>query len=326
MITGLDHAVVLVRRHRGRRCGLPDAARPRAGMAGARKKASPRRFFSLANTSLELMSPVAEGEGADRVRSVLDAQGEGPCKSSVRNRGHRGGASPLRAARAFTVGDFRWRKSRSWHGTHDDMEAHPHGQGTRPAACGCSLCSGPSRLRHHLPRADAPIDALDHIVLATPDPERAAALYGARLGLDMKLGPDHRCLADALPVFQARWSCVRDHPQPSRLAGATARTSFTAFPGAWRMSRRRGCGFSRPGSRSRTCARAASPAPGSITVRTGTFGGADHRDPAGRTGGLGALEAPPANLQAAALIFLRFLANSAGFHAPHRLPRSLRSG
>ena len=35
--------------------------------------------------------------------------------------------------------------------------------------------------------ASATIDALDHLVISTPDPERSAALYGARLGLDMKL-------------------------------------------------------------------------------------------------------------------------------------------
>jgi catechol 2,3-dioxygenase-like lactoylglutathione lyase family enzyme len=35
--------------------------------------------------------------------------------------------------------------------------------------------------------ANAAISGLDHIVIATPNPERAAALYGARLGLEMKL-------------------------------------------------------------------------------------------------------------------------------------------
>ncbi|MDB5502599.1 MAG: hypothetical protein JWR89_2501, partial [Tardiphaga sp.] len=35
--------------------------------------------------------------------------------------------------------------------------------------------------------SDAPILGLDHVVIATQDPERAAALYGARLGLDMAL-------------------------------------------------------------------------------------------------------------------------------------------
>ena len=35
--------------------------------------------------------------------------------------------------------------------------------------------------------ASAPIIGLDHVVIATEEPERAAALYGARLGLDMTL-------------------------------------------------------------------------------------------------------------------------------------------
>lgn len=35
-------------------------------------------------------------------------------------------------------------------------------------------------------RSDAP-HALDHVVIHTPDPERAVALYGGRLGLDLRL-------------------------------------------------------------------------------------------------------------------------------------------
>jgi catechol 2,3-dioxygenase-like lactoylglutathione lyase family enzyme len=35
------------------------------------------------------------------------------------------------------------------------------------------------------------ITALDHVVVSTSDPERAAALYGARLGLDMALDRSH---------------------------------------------------------------------------------------------------------------------------------------
>ncbi len=37
----------------------------------------------------------------------------------------------------------------------------------------------------------ASITAMDHVVVATADPERAAALYGARLGLDMALDRSH---------------------------------------------------------------------------------------------------------------------------------------
>src|SRR5437762_11784230 len=37
----------------------------------------------------------------------------------------------------------------------------------------------------------AAISAMDHIVVSSADPERAAALYGARLGLDMALDRSH---------------------------------------------------------------------------------------------------------------------------------------
>lgn len=37
------------------------------------------------------------------------------------------------------------------------------------------------------PTSEAAVSGLDHIVIRTPDCERAAALYGARLGLDMRL-------------------------------------------------------------------------------------------------------------------------------------------
>jgi catechol 2,3-dioxygenase-like lactoylglutathione lyase family enzyme len=39
--------------------------------------------------------------------------------------------------------------------------------------------------------APASITAMDHVVISTGDPERAAALYGARLGLDMALDRSH---------------------------------------------------------------------------------------------------------------------------------------
>ncbi|WP_253705760.1 VOC family protein [Bradyrhizobium sp. WD16] len=42
--------------------------------------------------------------------------------------------------------------------------------------------------RPHSPAVTEPaVQGLDHVVVTSPDPERAAALYGARLGLDMRL-------------------------------------------------------------------------------------------------------------------------------------------
>src|SRR5262249_49696135 len=40
--------------------------------------------------------------------------------------------------------------------------------------------------------AAAPVIGLDHVVISTGDSERAAALYGARLGLDMALDRTHQ--------------------------------------------------------------------------------------------------------------------------------------
>src|SRR4029077_5843363 len=37
--------------------------------------------------------------------------------------------------------------------------------------------------------SDAPVLGLDHVVISTGDPQAAAALYGARLGLDLALDP-----------------------------------------------------------------------------------------------------------------------------------------
>jgi len=45
---------------------------------------------------------------------------------------------------------------------------------------------------HSAATAAAPILALDHVVVSSQDPERAAALYGARLGLDMALDRSHQ--------------------------------------------------------------------------------------------------------------------------------------
>jgi catechol 2,3-dioxygenase-like lactoylglutathione lyase family enzyme len=43
---------------------------------------------------------------------------------------------------------------------------------------------------------------LDHVVVRTPDPERAAALYGARLGLDMRLDRSNPAWGARLMFFR----------------------------------------------------------------------------------------------------------------------------
>lgn len=56
------------------------------------------------------------------------------------------------------------------------------------------------------PPTDASKGGLDHVVIRSSDPERAAALYGARLGLDMRL--DREVLGRRLLFFRCGDSIV----------------------------------------------------------------------------------------------------------------------
>ena len=53
--------------------------------------------------------------------------------------------------------------------------------------------------------APAAVEGLDHVVVRTPDPERAAALYGARLGLDMRLDRSTPAWGSRLMFFRCRF-------------------------------------------------------------------------------------------------------------------------
>lgn len=185
MILGLDHAVVLVRDIEAGVAGY-QALLGRAPVWRAQKEGVATAVFSLANTSLELMAPVAEGEGADRVRSVLDAQGEGLASlafavediDAARHRLARLGFSPSDVSDGESR-DLGSGRSMTWKRTRTDAKA------TGGVKMFFLQRAEPFALSPAT--ANATVDALDHIVLSTPDPERAAALYGARLGLDMKL-------------------------------------------------------------------------------------------------------------------------------------------
>lgn len=185
MIAGLDHVVVLVRDfeaaiafHRTLLGREPSWRAQADGAASA--------IFALSNMALELLSPAGEGEASARVRAALDAQGEGPASLAFAvddiDRFHRRlarlGLAPEDIAEG-TGRDLASGATLTWRRTRAATEA-THGvrlfflQRASPLPASRAI-------------AAAPVDALDHVVIATLDPERAAALYGARLGLDMVL-------------------------------------------------------------------------------------------------------------------------------------------
>ena len=189
MITGLDHVVVLTQ----------DIA---AGAAAyqtlfARSPAwqnsgdgADRVLFTLDNISLELMAPSGVDANADRIRSVLAAQGEGLASLCFRTNDiaklHRrldrltlkpGPVAEVESRDALTGATLSWKRTRTASdATRGIRLFYLELANARPLSVRTTAGS---------------ITAMDHVVVSTPDPERAAALYGARLGLDMALDRSH---------------------------------------------------------------------------------------------------------------------------------------
>jgi catechol 2,3-dioxygenase-like lactoylglutathione lyase family enzyme len=189
MIAALDHVVILVGDIEAGTAAYETlfACAPawRSNADGAETV-----LFTLDNMTLELMAPKGEGAAADRIRAVLAEQGEGLASICFRTddiaRMHR--RLDRLALRPEPIAENNSRDANSgatlsWQRTRAATDAT---RGVRLFFL---------ELATERPRsaaiADAPITAMDHVVVSTGDPERAAALYGARLGLDMALDRSH---------------------------------------------------------------------------------------------------------------------------------------
>jgi len=168
LILGLDHVAIAVSDFDvavdgyQRLLGREPELEPRDG--------AKRAWFHLSNMALEIIAADGAGPAGDRVRGQLDVAGEGPwiaafqvddLSSSARLMARRG----LKVEQGSTV--------------------------ARISAAGLNFVLTPGRLGAQpspvLGDDNAAVCALDHLVVHTPNPERAVALYGARLGLDLRL-------------------------------------------------------------------------------------------------------------------------------------------
>ena len=189
MITGLDHVVVLVSDLAAGELAYQTlfARAPAWRNSG---DGAQRVLFTLDNMTLELMAPDGDGATADKIRAVIAAQGEGL------------------ASICFRTGDIA-----KMHRRLDRLALKPEPVAeaeSRDVASGATIAWKRTRAATDATRgvrlfflelakerplsvrsAVASITALDHVVIATAEPERAAALYGARLGLDMALDRSH---------------------------------------------------------------------------------------------------------------------------------------
>jgi catechol 2,3-dioxygenase-like lactoylglutathione lyase family enzyme len=190
MITGLDHVVVLL-------SDIEAAASAYERLLGrapawrGESVGSQTVMFTLDNMTLELMAPAGASPTAERIRSVIKIWGEGL------------------ASICFRVGDIEktWRRLDRV-ALKPEPVAEVEGRDTgsdrilrwKRTRVATELTRGVRmfflQLAEERPlspvTAAAPILALDHVVVSTEDPERAAALYGARLGLEMALDRSHQ--------------------------------------------------------------------------------------------------------------------------------------
>lgn len=189
MITGLDHVVVLVSDIDAARTAYQTlfACAPAWRNTG---DGADHVLFTLDNTTLELMAPSGDGAAADRIRNVIAEQGEGLASICFRTsdiaKMHRRLDRLALKPEPVTEAESRdtmsgailsWKRTRAATSTTRGVRLFFLELATeRPLS---------------VPTTTAPVTAMDHVVVSTADPERAAALYGARLGLDMALDRSH---------------------------------------------------------------------------------------------------------------------------------------
>ncbi len=144
-------------------------------------------WFQLSNMALDVIAATGPGYTGDRVKARLDERGEGiwalaftvDGMAKTRHRLERVGIAstepgPIRSTHVETGEKRYWTTSvadaAATHGTNIFL-----------------IEESPWPASPVVGDETAAIGGLDHVVIQTPNPERAAALYGARLGLEMRL-------------------------------------------------------------------------------------------------------------------------------------------
>jgi catechol 2,3-dioxygenase-like lactoylglutathione lyase family enzyme len=187
MISGLDHVVLV--------CPSIDAGEAAYTTLLGREPdwrthdpgGSASIIYQLENAALELMAPSGGGPVARRLHSLIDTDGVGlkslvfasPSLADARSVFARRALKPDEISEGESVDPFSARV-RTWARLRLD-EAATHG--VRIFA----LQRGTPDPLVYIPGPPTAVAGLDHVVINTHNPDRASALYGARLGLRMAL-------------------------------------------------------------------------------------------------------------------------------------------
>lgn len=224
MIIGLDHVAIAVKdldlSAPAYEALLGRAPDWREEAAGAR-----HAWFQLSNMALDIVQPDGAGESGDRVRARLAAGGEGlwglafqvaDLDDTRRTLARRGAATRNPADLLSTDA---WRMS-----FLEDAASH---------GVPIALAERTGAARTPLAFDEDCVHALDHVVINTPNPDRALALYGARLGLDFRLDRSNPDWGSRLLFFRCGAAVVeigaslKEPPSdaPDRLSGLAWRVA-----------------------------------------------------------------------------------------------------
>jgi len=212
-VKDLDRAVSQFGTLLGRRADWREEA------AGAR-----HAWFQLSNMALDIVQPEGPGESGDRCRAQIEAHGEGLW------------------GLAFQVGDLdETRRVFSRCGAPvTEPAALLSTDAWRLAFVDAAVTNGVSialaeRTREFRPKPAPPgaVVGLDHVVINTANPDRAVALYGARLGLDFRLDRSNPQWGSRLMFFRCGGAVVEIGARlgeeyldrPDRLSGLAWRVS-----------------------------------------------------------------------------------------------------
>jgi catechol 2,3-dioxygenase-like lactoylglutathione lyase family enzyme len=187
MITGLDHVLIVT-------TSIDDGENAYTALLGRAPDwrstdpgGSSSVIFQLENTALEIMAPQGGGPLARRLQGMIDQDGVG-LKSltfasddlvEARATFDRRALKPDEIVAGESVDPFSG-KDRAWSRFRLDEQA------THGVRIFTLQRKTPDPLVCREARSDQ-VWGLDHVVVNTPNPERAAALYGARLGLRLAL-------------------------------------------------------------------------------------------------------------------------------------------
>jgi catechol 2,3-dioxygenase-like lactoylglutathione lyase family enzyme len=217
VILGLDHVSIVVADLEP----AADAYEALIGRAGRRweEAGAKHAWFQLSNTALDIVQPDGPGEDGDAARSRLDEAGEGLWRL------------------AFAVDDLaETRRLLDRRGAPSALSD----QDGRQAVLDAGATHGVSMtlIERTEPRSPtAPfegneIHGLDHVVVRTANPDRALALYAARLGLDLRLDRSNPAWGSRL-LFLMCGDCVVEIGGDPKAPAAGAPDRLSGL--AWRV-------------------------------------------------------------------------------------------